>query len=209
MTNVATNSSPALLAIAVAALLLAACGGPSWQELTSPEGGFRVLMRGDPLVEKQDLQTPIGKITGHWYSTTHQDSVFGVGYADYPVEFVRNMPQRELFTTLRETWVKRISGKLQGGGTDISLESHPSMEYIASGTFNGKDAYLRGRLYLVGNRIFQVVVFGNKESLPLSDVNKFVSSFKLSPVRGVDSINLDVGQDKKPPLPEGPLAPAK
>ncbi len=204
MTNAATNSSLALRAIAVATLLLAACGGPSWQELTSHEGGFRVLMRGDPLVEKQELETPIGRITGHWYSTAHEDSVFGVGYADYPVDFVRNVPQRELFTTLRESWVKRISGKVQGGDTDINLESHPGMEYIASGTFNGKNAYLRGRLYLVGNRVFQVVVFGSKESLPLSDVNKFMNSFKLSPVRGMDSINIDLGEDKKPPAPEAP-----
>jgi len=198
-----------LLLIAVIAPLLGACDGPSWKEVQSPEGGFRILMRGDPLVEKQDLETPIGKIAGQWYSTELQDSVFGVGYADYPAELVRNVPHRELFTTVRSSWLSRIDGKLQGDGTAIGLEGNPGMEYIAAGKFNGRDAYLRGRIYLVGNRLFQVVVFGDKHTLPLSDINKFVDSFKLTRSHSVNTLNIDVGKDKKPPPWDKQLPPSQ
>lgn len=192
--------------LALVASLLAACGGPSWQELKAPEGGFRILMRADPLVERREVETPIGKITGHWYSTEQRNSVFGVGYADYPVQFVSNAPPRELFTLARESWLKRIDGKLQGDGTEIRLDGHPGMEFIASGKFNGRDAYLRGRLYLVGNRLFQVVVFGDKATLPLSDINQFMGSFKLTPTHGVNTVNIDVGPGKPPPSDKKPPA---
>lgn len=191
--------SRTLLSIVVVASLLAACGGPSWQEIKAPEGGFRINMRSDPLVEKHDLQTPIGKVTGYWYSTEQQGSVFGVGYADYPAEFVSNAPPQKVLAIVRESWLKRIDGKLQGDGTELRLEGNPGMEFIATGKFKGRDAYLRGRLYLVGNRLFQVVVLGDKETIPLSDINQFMGSFKLTPVQGVNTIDIDMGGRRKPP----------
>ena len=37
---------------------------------------------------------------------------------------------------------------------------------------------MRGRLYLVDNRLYQLIVFGNKETIPASDINQFMGSFK-------------------------------
>lgn len=185
--------------LAAFALLLAACGGPSWQELKAPDGGFRVLMRGDPQVEKRDLDTPIGKITGHWYSTERNDAVFGVGYADYPADFVQNAPPRQIFTIVREGWLKRIDGTLQGDMTDIRAEGHPGIEFMASGKFNGRDAYLKGRFYLVGNRLYQVVAFGDKDKVSRSDIDQFMGSFKLTARHAVNSLNIDMTGDRMPP----------
>jgi hypothetical protein len=180
-----------LLLLAAVATLVAACG-PSWQEVSTPDGGFRILMRGDPRIEKRDVDTPIGKITGNWYATELQESVFGVGYSDYPTQIVSGMAPQEMFTTVRESWVKRINGKLQGDGTDIRLEkAHPGMEFIARGQLKGHDVYLRGRLYLVGNRLYQVIVFGRRDTLPLSDVNTYLDSFKLVPQHDVATVGVD------------------
>src|SRR5262245_16864847 len=57
-----------LWSIAVLGWLLAACSRPSWQQIVIPEGGFSINMRGSPVVEKNDLDLPIGRVTGHWYS---------------------------------------------------------------------------------------------------------------------------------------------
>jgi len=191
------------------ALTVAACGGPAWQDFTDHQGGYRVRMRGDPLVEKHEVQTPIGKIVGHWQSVERGNAVFGVGYADYPVEFVRAVPPHELFATVRDGWVKRIEGRLQGDGTELKLDKQfPGLEFVAAGRFKGRDAYLRGRLYLVGTRLYQVVVFGDRETLPRSDITEFVGSFKLTDRHAVNRVDLEVGREKKPPPWESKAAPA-
>jgi hypothetical protein len=197
----------ALVSIAVAASLLTACSKPAWQEVAVPEAGFRISMRGNPVVEKHDLDLPIGRVTGHWYSTELKGSVFGVGYADYPKEVVSNAPPQKMLSIVRESWIKRIQGKQQGDGQQFKLEGHPGMEFVATGKFQGRDAYLRGRLYLVGTRLFQIVVFGDKQNLPLSDINQFMDSFKLTPIQGVNTIELDFGRGDREsglPLPQLP-----
>jgi hypothetical protein len=128
-----------------------------------------------------------------------KDAAFGVGYADYPVEVVRASDPRKLFTTVRESWVKRIDGTLQGDGTDIKLENkYPGMEIIAWGKLDGRDAYLRGRFYLVDDRLYQVIVFGNKSRMPVSDINQFLASFKLMPRNETTTVTIDSGAGKKP-----------
>ena len=197
--------SRVLSSLAAAVLLLAACDrAPSWQEIKAPDGGFRIEMRGDARIEKQDVETPIGKITGNWYSTEPKNAVFGVGYSDFPPEVARNMPPRRLFTIVRESWLKRIQGKLQGDGADIRLDGYPGMEFVAWGKFKEKDAYLRGRLYLVDTRLYQVVVFGDKETVPLSDVNHFMNSFKLIKVAPVNPMDIDMGGRNMPPIQSPP-----
>ena len=211
MTNVWTNSTgtrqphgtgsrlimsrPAkrfLLLLCAIAAFVAGCTDPGWQELTIPEGGFRVLMQGAPRVETNSMETPVGKITGHLYSVEATDAAFGVGYSDFPAEIVRATTPRQLFTVVREGWVKRIQGTLQGDGTDIKLESkYPGMEIIAWGKLDGRDAYLRGRFYLVGDRLYQLIVFGTKSAMPVSDINHFLGSFKLTPRHETSTVTVD------------------
>src|SRR6202008_2846049 len=122
------------------------------------DGGFRIAMRGDPLVQKEDLETPLGKITAYWYAIEGKDAVYGIGYSDYPAEILMRSTPRQLFTIVRGGWLKRINGKPQGDGTDIVLDGqYPGMEVIATGQLGGEDAYMRARFYLVGNRLYQVI----------------------------------------------------
>src|SRR5262245_11205850 len=187
----------ALLALAVA--LLAACNNPTWREITIPEGGFRVAMQGDPHVQKQELDTPIGKVTAYWYSIEGKDAVYGVGYSDYPDAIFKKGTPRQLFAIVRDGWLKRIEGQPQGDGASIVLENRsPGMEVIAAGKLEGEDAYMRGRFYLVGNRLYQVVTFGKKAAMAQSDINQFLSSFKLTPRQETNTVTIEADSDKNP-----------
>lgn len=193
----------------MAAMLAAGCGGPSWQDFTVQDGGFRVLMRGEVHYDKRELDTPVGKIVAHMYSIEFKDSVFGVGYSDYPPQMVRSMTPRRLFMAVRDTWVRRIEGRLEGDGIDIRLDKrHPGMEVVAWGKVKGRNAYLKGRFYLVGDRLYQIVIFGNRDSMPLADINHFLASFKLVPQREVGSINVTPAPVKpRVPMPLETLKP--
>lgn len=196
------------LVLAVLAAL-AACGRPSWQEQTIQDGGFRVLMRGEVRYDMRAIETPAGPIHAHMYYMELKDSVFGVGYSDYPPQMVQSMTPRRLFMAVRDTWVRRIEGRLEGEGIDIQLDKqHPGMEVVAWGKVKGRDAYLKGRFYLVGDRLYQIVIFGNRDSMPLADINHFLASFKLVPQREVGSITVTPGPVKpRVPMPLETLKP--
>ena len=190
--------SGVLLLLACVVFLATACGDPAWHEVAGTDGGFRVLMRGDPRVEQRNLDTPMGKIAGSWYSLEQKDSVFGVGYADYPAQVVQATPPRKMFTIVRDGWLKRIAGTLEGDGTDINLDNKwIGMEFTARGKLEGRDAWMRGRFYLVDNRLYQLIVFGNKESIPTSDINKFMGSLKVAQPRETATIKIDPAPEVK------------
>ena len=92
--------------------MLAACGGSEWRDLEVSEGAFAVLMRGPPHYVRQDIDTPAGKMTAHLYSSDRPDAYYAVGYVDYPLALVTGAPPEQLFATVRDTWVRRIQGKL-------------------------------------------------------------------------------------------------
>lgn len=178
-------------------LLAAACGDSSWREVASPDGGFRVRMHGDPRVEQRNVETPVGRITGHLYTLEEKDSVFGVGFADYPLPILQASPPERMFAGVRDSWVKRIDGRLDGNATDIRLDGKwMGMEFAARGTLEGRNAWMRGRLYLVDNRLYQLIVFGNKETIPVSDINRFMGSFKVAKPRDSTTLTIEAAPEK-------------
>jgi len=194
----ARRSNRPLAPLLVMLLLFAACGDPAWREVAAPDGGFRVRLHGDPRVEQRNVDTPAGKITGHWYSLDGKDSVFGVGFADYPREILQAVPPRNMFSNVRDGWLRRIDGQLDGNATDIKLDGQwLGMEFTARGRLDGRDAWMRGRLYLVDNRLYQLIVFGNKQTIPASDINQFMASFKVAKPRDTTTLRIDAAPEKK------------
>ena len=175
----------------------AACGDPSWREIASPDGGFRIRMHGDPRVEQRNVETPVGRITGHLYTLEEKDSVFGVGFADYPLPILQATPAEQMFAGVRDSWVRRIEGQLDGKAGDIRLDGKwLGMEFAARGKLEGRDAWMRGRLYLVDNRLYQLIVFGNKETIPVSDINRFMGSFKVAQPRDTTNLTIESAPEK-------------
>jgi hypothetical protein len=182
---------------------LAACGGSQWRDLEVSEGAFAVLMRAEPHYVRQDIDTPAGKMTAHLYSSDRPDSYYAVGYADYPLSLVAGTPPEQLFAGIRDTWVRRIEGRLVASDTSLKLAGkHPGLEFSAEGTSArgskvsdaaGKpiETFVQARLYLVDQRLYQVIAMGRKGEVPQGDVNRYLKSFRLVPQGEVGSFKID------------------
>ena len=181
----------ALLALVAAA----ACGGGSeWRELTSNDAGFTVLMRGEPHYIKHEIDTPAGKMYAFLYSSERPESYFAVGYADYPLALVVGAPPEKVFAGVRDTWVKRIGGRLVSSDSTRKLDgTYPGMEFVAEGRMNDADTFVQGRLYLVDQRLYQLVAMGRKNEVPQGTINRFMDSFRTAPVTGVDRLEIRPG----------------
>lgn len=171
--------------------MLAACGSRSeWQDLVVPEGGFAVLMRGQPEYVRQQLDTPAGKMSAHLYSADRPDAYYAVGYSDYPLALVLAASPDQIFAGARDTWVKRIQGKLSGSSPLKLAGKYPGLRFTAEGTFKDKETFVDGRLYLVDQRLYQVIVMGRKSELSQGVVNRFLDSFQLIPITETQNVPL-------------------
>jgi len=163
-----------------ACLLLLACVAAAgqaqapWQKFTSEEGRFSVLMPGKPSPEKETKQSPHGPYTTYLFSARGDAQVFLVGWVDYAPTF-RFDVQKEIEAN-RDNFVKAVKGNLVGT-TPIKLGTHPGVEFTAE----TEQVVYRSRVYVVGRRPYQLVAARVKGTDEPSDVNRFFSSFEITP----------------------------
>jgi hypothetical protein len=175
-------ASKRVLIVAVLALAAFAtsCTKSEWRELEVSEGGFSVLMRAQPHYARHDIDTPAGKMTAHLYSSERPQSYYAVGYSDYPLALIAGTDPQQVFTGVRDTWVRRINGKLSGPVSELMLAGkYPGVEFKAEGRLNDADALLEARLFLVDQRLYQVIAMGRKNEVPQGEINRFINSFRL------------------------------
>jgi hypothetical protein len=199
----------ALLAV-IAWVALAACTTQSeWRELEVSEGGFAVLMRGEPHYVRQVLDTPAGHMSAHLYSSESPDSYFAVGYHDYPLALIVGANPEEVFKGVRDTWVRRINGRLLMKDNPLKLaRRYPGIEFTAEGSSprGGKpsggevdskpaeaDTFVQARLFLVDQRLYQIIAMGRKSEVSQGVVNRFLDSFKLVTPGEVGTLRLEPG----------------
>ena len=149
------------------ALLALACSLElDWRELRSTEGGFAALMPAKPRYEARALGGA-PTVTMHLWSARAANSVFGVGYADYP-----ELDAATLDST-RDALVKNIGGRVLEE-KPLVQKGLPGRDFVAeSGATR-----LRARLLVSGKRLYQVAVLGERNAVAAADIDLFLSSFR-------------------------------
>src|SRR5262249_18434257 len=147
----------------------------------SPEGRYRVLFSGTPKVQEKTVLTPLGPITAKiaitedWSRTARM-----VMYADYPAQLVQfgnrdamlDGACQGMVTEARLNALSQVTIALHGHpGREVNFESQPGRP--------GPKIAGRARIYLVGNRLYQVFVAGRTGQLAPETVDGFLNSFAL------------------------------
>jgi hypothetical protein len=150
-----------LLCFAVVANPIGADDQPAWKEFASKEGRFKVLMPGTPKQDQAETESDFGKGVLHMNTAQAGKTLYGANYCD----------------SSRDGAVANLEGEL-AGEKDIKLGEYPGRE-IQIDVAGGKRLF-RVRVYLVDQRLYQVVVFGTKEAATSKEADKFLDSFKLA-----------------------------
>jgi hypothetical protein len=189
------NTRLRFLVLVVFCALASSCGKSEWRPLKVSQGGFQILMREDPHYAKQDVDTPAGPMSAHLYSSDRPVSYYAVGYSDYPLALVIGEKPDKVFSGVRDTWVRRLGGRLVAPDAKLTLAGqYPGLEFNAEGRAKGADAFVQARLYLVDQRLYQVIAMGLKNQVPQGEVNRFLNSFELVPTSEVGSIKIRPGE---------------
>jgi hypothetical protein len=170
----------ALAAIVIAAAVPAAGASPAaqWKEFRSPEGGFVVLLPGEPSLNRKAMPTDFGEIDMHMYTVTTDNMYCSVAFYDVPQGL--NKPSDTLLDDTCNGFVKGANLNEKAERRAISLGSYPGREIIGEspdGSF-----LLMARYYLVGKRIYLVMVGTAIAEASSPEIGRYLDSFRL--VRG-------------------------
>jgi hypothetical protein len=149
-----------------------------WKPFSSAEGGFTVLMPGTPKPVQQTLNTPNGRITlkGFIVQRPNEANYFVI-YSDFPSKTIENDSDIEnLFDGIVEGFKRRTRGEVVSK-ENITLNDYPGREFKMqlSGTITA-----RSRIYLVNQRLYQLVAITPREQDLPQSIQGFLDSFQLN-----------------------------
>jgi hypothetical protein len=147
-----------------------------WKEFASKEGRFKVLMPGTPKKEKAETESDFGKGVLHMNTVQAGKTMYGANYCDFPAK-IKKVSLKQILDSSRDGAVANLEGKL-ASEKDIKLGKYTGRE-IRINVAGGKQLF-RARVYLVEQRLYQVVVFGTREAATSKEADKFLDSFKLT-----------------------------
>ena len=165
----------------VCSILLAACGAasPSWQDFSSDAGKFTVSMPATPKETSQSVDTAAGKIDLHLFTAQVGTSAYLVSYSDYPADMMSQADPAKVLDGAMNGAVTNVSGTILSS-QDVTLDGNPGKDFTADGKITKPgDGSVRGRIYLVKNRLYQIIIVGLKDQIPAADADKYMQSFKL------------------------------
>ena len=164
---------------ALAALALAASAGcqKPMAEYTNSEFKFKAMFPGTP---KEQSQSAAG-ILFRMFATEEKNGAFMVGVGDMPIgENESAETTRVRLDGAQAGAIANVGGSLKAS-KDVQLDGkYPGREFSASIT-KPTTGQVRARVYLVGKRMYQVMVVGTDAFATSDRANQFMDSLKLIP----------------------------
>src|SRR5579883_3111676 len=152
----------------------AALAADQWREVHPDKSGFTVMMPGEPSLEQQQIKG--SSSPNNIYGVKEGNESFVVSYTDYPTGIVKQAGPAQVMNGVENGAVNAVKGKLRSQ-RDVALGDAQGREAI----IDTGDYTLKARYYLAGDRLYQVVYFGQKGSEDGADANKFLDSFRVTP----------------------------
>lgn len=153
------------------------------EEKYSPQGGgFSVLMPGKPLVESEEVETPLGKLVNHIQSAEASGIYFAVMYSEFPGPVTDPNVIKQMLDNARVHGLAAVHGELKSE-EEISLDGNPGREWLVRLPSGG---LLRARAYWVTQRLYQVLFQSVEAREPEitksreAEIKKFFDSFTVT-----------------------------
>lgn len=166
-----------LAALALALAASAGCQKPM-TEYKNTEYKFKAMFPGTPKVDTQTA--PVG-VSFKMFSTEARNGAYMIGVADMPIG--ENEPAHQTQARLdgaQAGAIGNVGGSLKAS-REVTLDGkYPGREFSAAIT-KPMTGQVRARIYLVGKRLYQVMVVGTDSYTTSSQANQFLDSFGLLP----------------------------
>lgn len=163
-----------------AALAQAAAPAPmAWAPLDGPT--FTAEMPGAPSVKEGTEQTQAGPVKTTTWGVQTNGAFFAISTADYPPGMMTNAVPSKVLEGARDGAMANVGGTVEkdiGMFLDSGLpkKKYPGREFDGT-TKSGLK--LAARLFLVDDRLYQLICVTPKAGFNAADFKRFADSFKL------------------------------
>ena len=138
-----------------------------WKEFSSTAGRFKVTLPGNPTKASTTIDSSLGKIKRHTFTSWAGFGTFLVSYSDLPVILTEPDQVKEFLDHMHEGEVESSQGKLLSM-TEIELDGYPGREFIVE---TPKSTF-RMRYYLVGRRFYHIAASTLTAGILAADLRK-------------------------------------
>ncbi len=151
-----------------------------WQDYSSSEGRFSIVIPNTPKEEVNSIEVSEGKVLRtNTIKTQINGIAYFVTYVDYPLNVVQaSTPENILSRSIIRGVENGIDGELISQ-EPIQINNAECKKFKAKGKIRDLDSFMKGLFCLEENRLYQVAVFGKLEDKSNSYSDKFINSFKL------------------------------
>jgi len=150
----------------------------SWQEFKHEAGNLSVMMPGKPSEASEMVESAIGKIPTHTFTTQRGTFIYLAMYAEYPIAIDAPRMVKNALDNARDGVLGDINGKAISE-TDISFGKYAGRELKAK--VDG--GLMRSRTYIVNQRMYMLIVSveggDDPKQLDSKNADDFFGSFKL------------------------------
>lgn len=169
-----TGLSAWLLGLALALVALNGAQAQIWSEYR-PEGGrYRVLMPGTPQLSDQDIALPDGRKVKMYQAAIETSNAAYLGtHVDYPADLVSKASPDTLLDNVRNGSSR---GHTLRSEQRLTIAGNPGREYVIA---RANGVVLVTRSFLVGNRLYQIIVAGRPGVEQAPETRRFLDSFAL------------------------------
>jgi TonB family protein len=126
----------------------------AWKDFVSQEGGFSVSMPAPPKPNRQDVDTPMGKIPAHFYVAETGAGGYAVGYADFPKYSESPDYVSAVLDGARDKVLAAGAGRKLLREKEITVEGYGGREWLVA---DGQMLF-RAETFLVKGRFYQLVL---------------------------------------------------
>jgi hypothetical protein len=170
-----------LLVLGLVLPLLAAQdrAGSELKVFSSKEGGFTVLLPGDPKADVKKHKGPGGnkEVANHIFTVDQKTAAYVVAYMIDPgLAKAGEAGIKKALENARRGAEASTRGKPIDKDKPITLDGHPGLEFQLDVPNLG---IYRSRVYIVGDRFYQVSILGPKEVATGPQADMVLDSFKL------------------------------
>ncbi|HLX60266.1 MAG TPA: hypothetical protein VKX17_03180 [Planctomycetota bacterium] len=165
--------------ILVPLVLVAAAMALGAEEFKSEAGGFAILAPVELKEQTTSVDSVNGKIDTHMFQGDKNGKRYVVGYTDYPADLIKQEGADKLLDLARDGAAKSLNGKV-ANESKIALDGNPGRELDLDAKQDNADTKYKMRLYMAGNRLYQIVIAAQAGKAAPEEVNDFLNSFKLN-----------------------------
>jgi hypothetical protein len=169
---------PAVFVMLLLPVLALAQTDLKFETFTSKAQGFSILFPGTPKEQTSKVPSALGELTLHnFLLETHQGkAAWIVTSTDYPAGTVKADNQDAILDGVVKGAAQGVKGKLISS-SKTTLDKNPGRVMQADVPNLG---VYHSRMYLVGDRLYQIVVLGPKDLATGAEAKKYLDSFKLA-----------------------------